>query len=103
MTEKQIKEVLIKICEISNNPIISKWSQTGLSLNPNNIKHSWLIDIYKNTESDFSIKIDSLEDAVNIIHNFSKEPKEDIITYFRNKYDSNKENYLHYTKQLQRN
>lgn len=98
MTEEQINQIVDKITEIANNPTISTGTITGLSMNSANTNHYWTINTHRDTLANYSIKLDSLNDAISVIQKFSNDPKEDIVRYFQNKFSPNSENYLHYSK-----
>lgn len=98
MTEEQIDKVLDNIREIKENPLIYTGTIVGLTINPENVNHKWIISTDNNVNANYSVKLDSLDDAVNIIHKFSGNSKKDILKYFKNKYIPDEENYLHYIK-----
>jgi hypothetical protein len=98
MTEEQISQTVNDIRAIANNHVISTGTIIGLSTNPHNAQHLWTIDTHKDSEANYTVKLDSLEDAISIIHEFSNNPKEDILKYFEERYSPNEENYLHYSR-----
>lgn len=78
MTEQQINQIVENIRGISESPYIVTGTITGISLNPSNIEHIWTISTEKNSVANYSVKVDSLDDIVAIIHLFSGNSKDDI-------------------------
>lgn len=99
MLDKEIDLIVDEITIIAKTHFSTFGGIKAVSMSENNFKHGWNIDYDNKFNGDYSVKIDSKNDAIEIIHRFSNEPKLQI-KEFLDKYHEKSPMYLHYHKTL---
>jgi hypothetical protein len=100
-----IDKIVSDIRSIANTPDSNFGGVVAVSFSPNNFTHNWLIRSDDNYPSDYSVELDNIETAVEIVHVFSNEPKSDILKGLKklSTYTDKQPIYLHYFKKLDNN
>lgn len=101
MKEIEINNIVNELKEIAKQNT-STFVNPAISINPNNFLFSWLIENSENNEFTKSIKIDSINTAIDIIHLFSNNNKNEIKEGLlkNSKFDIDKPLYLQFGKRL---
>lgn len=89
---------------ISSDQIVDDEVGLGIYLTESPVEYHWYLNNYQNQKSDYSVKVESEEEAFEIISKFSDEDFENVKKGMRkfNSYDLKQSLYLHLIKSLKR-
>lgn len=99
---KNIDLILRELYEISESPVVIDGFSSGISLSTENFKYAWYLNNLQDHLSNYTIKVDSANDAYEIMSKFSGESinyMKDIILK-HNTFDEDKPLYLHFVKTI---
>ena len=99
---KSVNKVVSEIREITSTPHSTFGGVNAVSFSTQNFQHNWVINDNENYPSDYKIELDNIETAIEIIHQFSEKPKEQISKGLKSlsTYTEKPPFYLHYFKTL---
>jgi len=96
------KQILSGIKDIASTPFSKSMGINAISFNVNNFNHNWVVNGLKTFPSDYTVQLDNINQAVEIIHEFSNNPKNGILKGLKSisTYTEEPPFYLHYFKTL---
>ncbi|HAY3533816.1 TPA: hypothetical protein JRX32_000402 [Elizabethkingia anophelis] len=96
MTKEQISEYLKSLKEIAYHKQLPNFVTNSAK----NYDYRWILNNNSSYRCDKTIPIDTIEDAIEIIHMFSNDPKEFIrLSLESQTYSKEPPLYLHFTKE----